>query len=104
MFSKVWGKSPMSNESQSFVNWVAGILLFAVILFFPISAQEEDGNISVLVFSKTKGFRHSSIPNSIKCMFELGQEHGWNVTATEDASLFNKKFLGKFDVVIRPII
>lgn len=74
--------------------------LITASVFFPLSAQEGNENIDVLVFSKTKGFRHSSIPNSIKCMFELGQEHGWNVTATEDASLFTKDFLGKFDVVI----
>ena len=74
--------------------------LFTAVLFFPACAQDQNAKISVLVFSKTEGFRHSSIPNGIKCMFELGQEHGWNVTATEDANLFKDDFLTNFDVVI----
>ncbi|MFC2124559.1 ThuA domain-containing protein, partial [Bacteroidota bacterium] len=74
--------------------------LFTAVLFFPACAQDQNARISVLVFSKTEGFRHSSIPNGIKCMFELGQEHGWNVTATEDANLFKDDFLTNFDVII----
>ena len=54
----------------------------------------------VLVFSKTEGFRHSSIPNGIASITQLGQEHGFSVQATEDASLFNFENLQQFDAVI----
>jgi len=76
------------------------VFLLAAVLFFPACAQDEDEKISVLVFSKTVGFRHSSIPNGVKCMIELGMEHGWSVTSTEDASLFTDDFLKNFDVVV----
>jgi type 1 glutamine amidotransferase len=62
-------------------------------------AQEKE-KIDVLVFTKTEGFRHKSISNGVKCMWELGLKHGWNVTATEDATLFNEEFLEKFEVVV----
>ncbi|MEU4525502.1 ThuA domain-containing protein [Amycolatopsis sp. NPDC024027] len=40
----------------------------------------------VLVFSKTAGYRHDSIPAGIRAIRELGAVHGFDVTATEDAS------------------
>jgi len=71
--------------------------LFTFVLF---SCHAQEGSISVLIFSKTKGFRHNSIPAGIMCIWELGQERGWNVTATEDADMFNAEFLSGFDVVV----
>ena len=40
----------------------------------------------VLVFSKTAGFRHSSIPNGIAAIQQLGSANGFTVTSTEDAA------------------
>ncbi len=80
------------------------VVIFALALAFPSCwAQDKKENvekINVLVFSKTNGFRHQSISNGVKCMWELGKEHHWNVTATEDSTLFNDEFLSKFDVVV----
>ena len=56
--------------------------------------------LSVLVFSKTTGYRHTSIPNGIKAITTLAQEKGWVVTATEDATLFTDEFLARFDVCV----
>ncbi|MEV6446386.1 ThuA domain-containing protein [Amycolatopsis sp. NPDC051716] len=42
--------------------------------------------VRVLVFSKTAGYRHDSIPAGIRAIRELGAAHGFDVTATEDAS------------------
>ncbi len=42
----------------------------------------------VLVFSKTAGYRHDSIPAGVEAIRELGSAHGFEVTATEDASVF----------------
>ena len=78
----------------------------AVILSITISAclaqekKDEVEKINVLVFTKTVGFRHQSISNGVKCMWELGLKRHWNVTATEDAAVFNDDFLSKFDVVV----
>jgi type 1 glutamine amidotransferase len=54
----------------------------------------------VLVFSKTAGFRHDSIPAGIAAIRSLGRANGFSVTATEDAKAFNPKRLGRFDVVV----
>lgn len=42
----------------------------------------------VLVFSKTAGFRHGSIPAGIQAITELAAEHQLGVTFTEDAAEF----------------
>lgn len=77
---------------------------FAIIItlcyLVPAIQAQSDKKIDVLVFTKTKGFRHQSISNGVKCMWELGLKYNWNVTATEVASLFNDDFLKKFDVVV----
>ncbi|MEV0524237.1 ThuA domain-containing protein [Streptomyces sp. NPDC050439] len=54
----------------------------------------------VLVFSKTAGFRHDSIPEGIAAIKELGAENGFTVDATEDAKAFTAKNLAKYDAVI----
>ena len=42
----------------------------------------------MLVFSKTTGFRHDSIPAGIAAIRKLGEDNDFQVDATEDASLF----------------
>lgn len=55
----------------------------------------------VLVFTKTAGFRHGSIPTGVECMKQLGAKSGlFNVTHTEDAEIFKPESLAKFDAVI----
>ncbi len=54
----------------------------------------------ILVFSKTAGFRHSSIPYGISAMFELGKKYGFSVDTTQNASLFNEDNLKQYKVVV----
>ncbi|MEO5904715.1 MAG: ThuA domain-containing protein [Gemmatimonadaceae bacterium] len=54
----------------------------------------------VLVFSKTAGFRHSSIEIGIATIRKLGQENGFSVDATEDAGAFTSKNLGRYNAVV----
>ncbi|MFC5290538.1 ThuA domain-containing protein [Actinokineospora guangxiensis] len=54
----------------------------------------------VLVFSKTAGFRHDSIPDGIAAIQNLGAEHGWEVTATEDAGAFTDENLADYAAVV----
>ena len=42
---------------------------------------------NLVVFSKTSGFRHDSIPNGIEAIQSIGEELGYTVIATEDASV-----------------
>ena len=75
-------------------------LIGAAVIFSALVCKAQEDAIDVLVFTKTVGFRHQSISNGIKCMSELGLKHKWNVTATENAELFNDEFLAGFDVVV----
>ncbi|HEV2779447.1 MAG TPA: ThuA domain-containing protein, partial [Actinophytocola sp.] len=43
-----------------------------------------DAPYDVLVFSRTAGFRHDSIPVGIQTIRELGTANSFTVTATED--------------------
>ncbi|GAB3554212.1 ThuA domain-containing protein [Spirosoma fluminis] len=54
----------------------------------------------VLVFSKTKGFRHASIPVGRRAIMKLGQENGFAVDTTEDASKFTEDNLKRYGAVI----
>ena len=79
-------------------------IILALIVSFGVVAQTGDKpaekKLNVLVFSKTAGFRHTSIPAGLKTITTLGQQKGWLVTATEDASLVTDEFLSRFDVIV----
>jgi type 1 glutamine amidotransferase len=54
----------------------------------------------VLVFTKTTGHRHDSIPAAIQAVRDLGMRNGFTVTATEDATTFSAAGLAPYDAVI----
>jgi type 1 glutamine amidotransferase len=55
----------------------------------------------ILVFSKTSGFRHGSIPIGIKAMVMMGDKTGaYTALATEDESFFDPDKLNVFDAVV----
>ncbi|MER7872291.1 ThuA domain-containing protein [Streptomyces solisilvae] len=62
------------------------------------SAAEPSGR--VLVFSKTAGFRHDSIPDGIAAIEELGAQGGFAVDATEDGAAFTSDNLARYDAVV----
>ncbi len=55
---------------------------------------------SVLVFSKTTGYRHASITNGIAAVRALGAEHGFKVDATEDSAAFTTTNLAHYQAVV----
>ncbi|MGW5336149.1 ThuA domain-containing protein [Streptomyces bauhiniae] len=54
----------------------------------------------VLVFSKTAGFRHDSIPDGVAAVRQLGATDGLTVDATEDATAFTTRNLRRYDAVV----
>jgi cytochrome c len=54
----------------------------------------------VLVFSKTAGFRHDSIPAGIIAIQQLGAANNFTVDTTEDAAAFTDANLAKYEVVV----
>jgi type 1 glutamine amidotransferase len=54
----------------------------------------------ILVFSKTTGYRHESIPAGVRAFRELGAANGFAVTATEDGAAFTPENLGRYAAVV----
>jgi type 1 glutamine amidotransferase len=54
----------------------------------------------VLVFSKTAGFHHASIPDGLDAIKKLGQENNFMVDATTDAALFEDDKLKAYAAVV----
>ena len=54
----------------------------------------------VLVFSKTAGFRHTSIVEGVETFRELGEAYGWEVDWTEDAARFTDETLDDYAAVV----
>lgn len=75
------------------------LILLTFILIIGCTSQETRSD-KVLVFSKTEGFRHASIPDGIAMIKRLGQEYGYEVDATEDASWFTEATLQAYKVVV----
>ena len=82
------------------------ILLTAMFLI-SCSFQREKDDVSVnapssaiLVFYKTSGFYHTSIPDGIAAIRKLGQENKISVETSKDASLFNNDNLKKYKAVV----
>ena len=69
------------------------------------SQAEESGGqskqgMNVLVFTKTVGFYHDSKPNAIKAFYEIAHENKWQITFTEDSTMFSEKELSKYNVMV----
>src|ERR1700730_10746925 len=54
----------------------------------------------VLVFSRTLGFRHASIPAGVAAVEALAREHRFAVDASEDAGVFTPSGLSRYRVVV----
>jgi type 1 glutamine amidotransferase len=78
---------------------IAFSLLFACGPTNALQAQDTE-SFSVLVYSKTNGYRHKSIPTGIEALRSLGAKHGFDVTATEDSTAFRPDRLAEHDVVV----
>ena len=78
--------------------YVLALAMLVVSLCAPVTAHSQAAR--VLVFSKTAGYRHSSIAAGLSAIRKLGQENGFSVDATEDAGAFTSKNLARYRAVI----
>ncbi|MEA2564086.1 MAG: cytochrome c [Acidobacteriota bacterium] len=62
--------------------------------------EPQSGPDRILVFSKTTGFRHSSIEPGIAALRELGAANGFAVDATEEAGQFTTTNLSRYKAVV----
>src|ERR1700716_2325865 len=61
---------------------------------------DNDPGFSVLVFSKTTGYRHDSIADGIAVIEQLGADHNFSVVATEDDAQFTDDNLANYSAVL----
>ncbi|MFZ9503501.1 MAG: ThuA domain-containing protein [Cyclobacteriaceae bacterium] len=74
-------------------------LLLPVVAAVLFSACAPD-KPAILVFSKTKGFRHQSIKVGKAALMKIGAEAGYQVDTTESAEAFTEENLKKYRAVI----
>ena len=77
------------------------------LLCSPLQAQEEakgpaaNGETgSILVYSRTAGWRHDSIDEAWAAIAAIANKRGWSVTFAEDESWFDASRLANFDAVV----
>jgi len=63
-------------------------------------AESAEPAFSVLVFSKTAGYRHDSISFGIAAVRALGEQNNFRVDASEDAAIFNDESLAQYRVMV----
>ena len=78
------------------------VLLSSVVVFilFIVSCGSSTGKPRVLVFGKTAGYRHSSIPNGKVAIMKLGEENGFVVDTTDNDEYISEDSLKNYSAVI----
>lgn len=66
----------------------------------PADETDETEQARVLVFSKTSGYYHESIPTGIAAVQKLGDENGFQVDTTKDATDFTSENLKQYQAII----
>ncbi|MDU0289906.1 ThuA domain-containing protein [Saccharothrix longispora] len=79
---------------------VAAAALTAAALGSSPPAVAADAPYDVLVFSKTTGFRHDSIPTGTQLIRDLGAVNSFTVTTTEDSNHFTASNLARYEAVV----
>ena len=81
------------------------LLLFACLLALRCSPvnhteQKSSAKASILVFCKTAGYYHESIPDGLAALQQMGREHGIKVDTTRNAGRFTTEGLKPYAVVV----
>jgi type 1 glutamine amidotransferase len=75
-------------------------LIFYLVLVFDLAGKGFLQQRKILVFTKTKGFYHSSIVTGVRAIQLLGRENNVSVDTTSDAGLFSFRNLKQYDAVV----
>ena len=68
-------------------------------LLATVNCQPDKPPTNILVFSKTAGFRHGSIPAGQEALRSLCRENGLQMDTTENAGLFTDTNLSQYNAV-----
>src|SRR6478736_3280237 len=89
----------MRNEgnARKLCSWLSVI---TIVILFGWSCTSNHEESRVLVFTKTTGFKHESIPSGIEAIKKLGIKHHFLVDTTENASSFHEENLQRYQAII----
>lgn len=73
---------------------------FFFFLYFSCIINAQKPQFNALIFSKTNGYRHEAIMKGVQAFKDMSEQHLFDYTWTEDASVFNPEALEKFDVIV----
>lgn len=76
------------------------LLLCCFILFLFSACNKRSGKPKILVFTKTAGFHHQSIPAGVAAVQKLGVENGFDVDTTSDAGMFSDDILKAYSALV----
>jgi len=89
------------NESRAQLQPAVLLFLISILIFLAFGCEKKEEEIrSVLVFSKTAGFRHSSIEDGKKMFLQLAKDKNFRVDTTEDASVFTQEQLSNYNLIV----
>ncbi|WP_084468860.1 ThuA domain-containing protein [Nocardiopsis trehalosi] len=83
-----------------------GAVLLSCLLAFalaPAVAHADTGDdpeFRALLFTKTAGYRHDSIPSGVALFERLAEENDFAVDHTEDSAVFDPATLAEYDVIV----
>ena len=86
---------------QNIQNFLKALAIFCFLgLMLSACSNKRSSTPKVLVFSKTGGYHHESIPKGIKAIQDLGAKNGFEVDTTTDETKFNEDNLKKYASLI----
>lgn len=85
---------------KNIVLLLTAIIFTTSLLGVHTTKAQDNSEAHLLVFSKTEGFRHASIPAGVEAVQEIASDNNFSVDHTEDASVFTADNLAQYDAVI----
>jgi len=74
--------------------------IFLLLAAIPVLVGCKDRQRRILIFTKTAGFHHSSIPAGVQAILQLGRENGFAVDTTSDAEMFREDSLKHYSAIV----
>lgn len=75
-------------------------LTLIVLFFLSAFTTHAEAKGQILVYSQTNGYRHEVIPTGISALNEMAKSQQWEMSFTEDSTVFTAKKLKVYDVVV----
>ena len=79
---------------------VRHFIILTLAVFIITSCSKEAAKPKILVFTKTAGYVHESIPEGIASVVKLGAENGFEVDTTARASVFTEDSLKQYAAIV----